>query len=72
MNELVNLVSKKTGLNQAMAQVAVKLVIDYLKKKLPPAIGNQIDAFLANEGKVAAAEKAVGGLLGSIGKGRKK
>jgi hypothetical protein len=72
MNELVALISKKTGLNQAMAQVAVNLVIDFLKKKLPPAIGNQIDAFLRNEGEVAAAEKAVGGLLGAIGKGRKK
>jgi hypothetical protein len=72
MNEIVNLVSKKTGLNPAMAQVAVKLVIDYLKKKLPPAVGKQIDFFLANDEKVASAGKMVGGLLSAAGKGKKK
>ena len=35
MEELVALVMKKTGLPRETAQVAVKTVIDFLKKKLP-------------------------------------
>jgi nucleoid DNA-binding protein len=68
MNELVALVSKKTGLSKEMAQTAVNLVIDFLKKKLPAPIAGQIDGFLKNEGQVAGAEKTVEGLLSGFGK----
>jgi hypothetical protein len=68
MNELVKLISKKTGLNAAMAQVAITLVIDYLKQKLPPAVGKQIDFFLANEDSVVAAGKMAEDLIGAVKK----
>jgi nucleoid DNA-binding protein len=35
MDELVGLVMKKTGLPKETAQAAVKVVLDFLKKKLP-------------------------------------
>ncbi len=35
MNELVNLIVKKTGIPAATAQTIVNIVLDFLKKKLP-------------------------------------
>ncbi len=64
MDELVKLVAKKTGLPEATAKVAVKTVIDYLKKKLPKPVGAQIDAVL----KGGALADAAKGLLGKLGK----
>ncbi len=63
MNELVNIIVKKTGIPEATAQIIVRLVIDYLKKKLPAPVGSQIDALLSNDGNVKAAENLIGGLL---------
>ena len=40
------LVSKKTGLSEEMAQVAVNTVVEYLKDKLPGPAGAQLDALL--------------------------
>ena len=64
MNELVNLIVKKTGIPQATAQTVVNLVVDYLKKKLPGPIGSQIDGLLSNDANVQQAENIVGGLFG--------
>ena len=72
MDELVKLVSKKTGLSEAMALVAVNAVIGFLKKKLPAPVGAQIDLFLKNEAKVTAATGAVKGLLGAAQKASAK
>jgi uncharacterized protein (DUF2267 family) len=69
MDELVNLVMKKTGLPKETAQTAVKTVLDFLKKKLPPAAGSAIDAFLSGKGnELSGAADMLGGLLG----GKKK
>lgn len=68
MDELVALVVKKTGLPKETAQAAVKVVLDYLKKKLPAPVGASIDAFLSGKGQVASAANMLDGLLG----GKKK
>jgi hypothetical protein len=47
MDELIKLVSQKTGLPQDKAKVAVETVINFLKQKLPPSIVGQLDAILA-------------------------
>ncbi len=62
MEELVNLVVKKTGLPKETAQNVVKIVLDFLKKKLPPVAGTAIDGFLSG-GQVEAAADMLGGLL---------
>jgi hypothetical protein len=72
MDELVKLVSKKTGLSEAMAQTAVNLVIDFIKKKLPAPVAAQVDLFLKNEEKVDAAVDLVGDLLGAAKKASAK
>jgi len=68
MDEVVALVMKKTGLPKETAQTAVKVVIDFLKKKLPAPVGATIDSFLSGKGEMAAAANVLGGLLG----GKKK
>ncbi len=72
MEELVNLVVKKTGLPKATAQTAVQTVLDFLKKKLPPAVGTTIDGFLNNQGQIEAAEQLLGGILNAAQKTTKK
>ena len=64
MNELVNLIVKKTNIPQATAQTIVNLVVDYLKKKLPAPVASQIDGLLSNDANVQQAENVVGGLFG--------
>ena len=64
MEELLNLVMKKTDLNKEQAEVVVELVLDYLKKKLPAPIGGQIDAFLSGKSQLSDAADMLGGLFG--------
>jgi hypothetical protein len=68
MDELVNLIVKKTGIPAATATTVVKMVVDFLKKKLPAPIGAQIDGLLSNEGAVKKAEGVLGGLANKLGK----
>ena len=68
MDELVALVMKKTGLPKDQAQTAVKTVLDFLKKKLPPVAGSAIDTFLSGKGQLAGAADMLGGLLGGTKK----
>ena len=72
MDELVALVMKKTGLPKEQATMAVKTVIDFLKKKLPPAAGSAIDMFLNNKGQIAGAVDMLGGFLNATQKTTKK
>jgi hypothetical protein len=68
MNELVNLIVKKTGLPQAMAMTVVNIVIDYIKKKLPAPIANEVTAFLNNDAEIQMAENLLGGLVSQVEK----
>ena len=67
MNELVDLVVKKTGIPAATAQKAVEVVLDFLKKKLPAPIAGQIDGVINNSGAMQNAENMLG-KLGNLGK----
>jgi hypothetical protein len=68
MNELVDLVVKKTGIPAATAQTAVKVVLDYLKKKLPAPVAGQIDGFLKNPDAVNTTKNLLGNLAKKPGK----
>jgi hypothetical protein len=72
MEELVSLVVKKTGLPKETAQNVVKIVLDFLKKKLPPAVGSAIDGFLSGKGQVSGAADLLGGFLNPTKKPGKK
>ena len=60
MDELVKLVSEKTGLDKEMSETVVKLVLDFVKEKLPAPVAGQLDAVL--EG--GSAPDMLGGLFG--------
>lgn len=62
MDELIILVSQKTGLPKD--KVAVETVLDFYKKKLPPSIAGQLDALLAVGSLPDNLTKGFGGLLG--------
>ncbi len=64
MDELIKLVSQKTGLPADKAKVAVETVVNFLKQKLPPAIAGQLDAILAGKGLPDDLTKGLGGLFG--------
>ena len=64
MEELIAMVVKKTNLNEEEAVVVVKLVLDFIKGKLPPVVGGQIDNLLDGEGGLGNAAGMLGGLFG--------
>lgn len=63
MDELIKLVSQKTGLSEEVAKIAVETVIGFLKAKLPAPIAGQIDSVLGGAG----AAKSVGDLAEGLG-----
>jgi hypothetical protein len=64
MDELIKLVSQKTGLPQDEAKVAVDTVINFLKQKLPPSMSGPIDAALAGGNLPDDLAKGLGNVLG--------
>ena len=63
MDELVRVVSQKTGLAPEQAKAASQAVIDFLKSKLPAPVASQIDAVLSG-GNLGDVAKGLGGILG--------
>jgi len=63
MDELIKLVSEKTGISEELARTAVETVLNYLKEQLPAPIASQIDAVLGGGGLEDLA-KRLGGILG--------
>jgi len=65
MDQLVNLISEKTGIPPYAAKEAAELVIGFLKQKLPAPIGSQIDNALGMQGAsstVSQGQQEAGGL----------
>jgi hypothetical protein len=63
MDELVKVVSKKTGLSPELSKAAAQAVIDYLKGKLPGPVAGQIDTVLKGSGGMGDMAKGLGGML---------
>jgi hypothetical protein len=72
MNELVDLIVKKTGLPKETAQNVVNIVIKYLKDKLPDTFDALVDKVLVagNDGKldVSDAMNLLGGFMNAAQK----
>ena len=64
MDELIKLVSQKTGLPQDKAKVAVDTVVKFLKSKLPAPIAGQLDGVLKGGGLPGNLTEGLGDLLG--------
>ena len=67
MQEIIKLVSQKTGLPEAQAKLAVETVVTFIKGKLPGPLASQIDGVLAGGG-VPDLGKLAGGLGDMFGK----
>ena len=63
MDELVELVVKKTGIPEETAKKAVETVLDFLKEKLPEPVGGMLDNFLDGDAAGDLLE-GLGGLFG--------
>jgi len=72
MNELVDLIVKKTGLPKETAQKVVNIVIQFLKDKLPDTFDALVDRVLVagNDGKldVSDAMNLLGGFMSAAQK----
>ena len=67
MEELVKLVSQKTGLSEEKSRQAVEIVLEYLKGKLPAPIGGQLDNIVEGSEGLDVGDmtsKGLGGLFG--------
>lgn len=68
MDELVKLVSEKTGLSKEMARTAVDTVVGFLKQKLPAPVAGQIDALLGGTSSASGLGGIAQGLGSLLGK----
>jgi hypothetical protein len=64
VEELIRLVSNKTGISEDQARTAVEIVINYLKEHLPAPIAGQIDNVLGRSGPREDAVGALGDIFG--------
>jgi len=70
MDQLVNLISEKTGIPPYAAQQAAEVVVGFLKQKLPAPVGAQIDNALGTpvpSGAASQGQQEAGGLGHMIG-----
>ncbi len=76
MNELVELIVKKTGIPKATAEQVVKIVIQFLKDKLPDTFDALVDKVLVagNDGKLDASDamNLLGGFFAAAQTAKKK
>lgn len=57
MDELVKLLTEKTGLPDDKARMAVETVIGFLKQRLPASLGEQLNTYLSTPASPGLAEK---------------
>jgi hypothetical protein len=68
MDEIANLVAQKTGLPADKAQMAVQVVMGYLKEHLPAPAAAQLDNLASGGGAMGGVGdmmKNVGGMFGN-------
>jgi hypothetical protein len=62
MDELVSMISKKTGLSPEMSKTVVNMVVDFMKKKVP-ALAPEIDMLITNSTAIEGAAGAIEGFF---------
>jgi hypothetical protein len=61
MDELVHMLTEKTGLPEDKARLAAETAVNFIKSKLPGSVAGQVDNALSGEGGSSITER-----LGSI------
>jgi len=54
MDELIQKVQQRAGIDESQASAAVNTVIDFLKERLPEPIADQVESALSDEANVAS------------------
>lgn len=49
MEQIIKMITEKTGISTEQATTAVNVVTDFLKDKLPAGMGNQLDGLLKGD-----------------------
>jgi nucleoid DNA-binding protein len=62
LNELIKLITQKTGISEEQAKQAIEQVVEFLKQRLPAPIASQIDGLLG--GGMPDLSQGLGGLFG--------
>lgn len=65
MENIIKMVSEKSGISEAQAKSAIETVVSFLKDKMPAGIGGQVESFL--KGGSDSAGDIAGGLKDKIG-----
>lgn len=60
MDELIKLVTEKTGLSDDKAKLAIETVVGFLKQRLPAPVAEQLNASLTGAATEGIAEKVKG------------
>jgi uncharacterized protein (DUF2267 family) len=63
MNELIEQLKSRVGLDDSKAQSAAETVINFLKQRLPEPVASQLESALSGGGAAGIADK-LGGMLG--------
>jgi hypothetical protein len=71
MDDLVKLITERTGLPADQARAAAQTTIDFLKEKLPESMRGYVDMAL-NSGMIDDVANQAGGILGGLFGGDKK
>ena len=66
MDELIKLLTEKTGLPEDKARMAADTVIGFLKQRLPGTVGEQLNSILSAPSSPGLAEK-MKGMAESVG-----
>lgn len=66
MEQLVKMVSEKTGISESQATTAVNTVLGFIKDKLPAGMGAQVESYIKGEstGGVGDIKDKIGGMFG--------
>ncbi len=64
MDELVKVVSAKTGLSEDQSNAAAQAVLDFLMTKLPAPVAEQVKSALTGGGNLGGLAQGLGGMFG--------
>jgi hypothetical protein len=70
MEQLIKVVSEKSGISEAQAKTAVDAVVTFLKDKMPAGIGSQVESFVKGTGTTGGSGSlgnTASGIAGKLG-----
>ncbi|HZQ90958.1 MAG TPA: hypothetical protein VFA60_04125 [Terriglobales bacterium] len=66
MNELIEQLKSRVGLNDSQASSAAQTVIEFLKQRLPAPVASQLENHIAGQGGEAGAVEGMKEKLGGV------